>query len=573
MGKAESLQKKYGKLLEGVEVDTHRHLPLQIMLMGEFNAGKSSLTNALVGKDLLPVDIFQTTATINRIRYNPAQGFRVLGADDRVLLSSNSIERLQEFNADAGSFENIKWIEIGWPDLPEGLELIDTPGFNDPNPTRDTTFLSIVPHADLIVFVCDANQALKGSEVPYIKKYFLNALSRVYFVFNHSDTLANFDKIQAIYQSVENSLRQLITNAGEIYGEYGCSEVMNQIANIDIGSHIFFISALAELQEYQHSQIDPILKEKIESDFDKLRSNIFASVSQRDAIAEEWQLRTILNQLSLKYERASSTISALQDNRKQKDYVQKSIVDRIMRQRATYLKIQEALSNLPIQVGKFLQSESESGISRLKATIQSLGDDMGGAYLSQVFEQQLQGIIQRLVEGTKDICRNTLTQSLELSLGDIADIKTETEISIKSQYSRQLDLQKGGTVASIIAAAGWLLGPMGVVAGVVVSGVYYMNTLKEQRQAIDQAYEQIADNVCNMLSSVRGKILDSIDAMLKSFEAEIVKGAEKTQWELIELTEYASKNTDVLIGDLEKERELIRFGIRDCQLQLLPTRE
>src|SRR5690606_22157995 len=55
--------------------------PLRVTVIGEFNAGKSSLINALVGEALLPVGVLPTTATVNRLCWAPERSVRVEFAD------------------------------------------------------------------------------------------------------------------------------------------------------------------------------------------------------------------------------------------------------------------------------------------------------------------------------------------------------------------------------------------------------------------------------------------------------------------------------------------------------------
>jgi ribosome biogenesis GTPase A len=47
-------------------IETKRY---SVVVVGEFNHGKSSLINALLGAKVLPTDAIPTTATINRITY------------------------------------------------------------------------------------------------------------------------------------------------------------------------------------------------------------------------------------------------------------------------------------------------------------------------------------------------------------------------------------------------------------------------------------------------------------------------------------------------------------------------
>lgn len=564
----DSIYSKYSKYLNNKDLLTHKDEPLQIMLMGEFNAGKSSLTNALIGMNVLPVDIFQTTATINRIRYSPSPSFSVIDSNNSKVFTSDNLDKLRDYNADVGSFENIKWIEIGSPGMPEGLEFIDTPGFNDPNPLRDTTFLSILPYADIIIFVCDANQALKGSEIPYIKKYFLNALSRTFFVFNHSDTLANATKPKIIRQSVETALSGLINESSSLYAGYGCEDIAKQTQGIRLSDHVYFISALLAVSA-EEPNIDPELATILSEDFANLKNRIFSSVAQRDQIIQEWQIRTALNQLQTRFDKILSMITIFGNHHERKHVLQASMVDKLTRQIESYKKILKKLHILPEEIRRYLDDEIPKGLDRLRSAVQALGDDMGGTFLSQVYEQQMQGIVQRLIEGSKGISKDALTQSLDLSMSKMGSIHMEPTVGIKSQYSRQIDLQKIGITASMVGTVAWLLlGPIGAVAGVVVTGIYQMNALKQQRGEMDTAYDDLKAAAEKTLDSVKIKISEATYAMIKSFEVELLKSGDKIQWDLIELSEYASTSDERAKKLLLEEKEQLLLGINECRRQL-----
>src|SRR6266536_2131966 len=67
----------------------------RIVVFGEFNQGKSTLLNALLGSDALPMSVVPTTALLTEIRYGdaPAAVVRVAGED----VSLASLEALGEF--------------------------------------------------------------------------------------------------------------------------------------------------------------------------------------------------------------------------------------------------------------------------------------------------------------------------------------------------------------------------------------------------------------------------------------------------------------------------------------------
>ena len=85
-GSVESIDNALKKLAED---------SFDIAIIGEFNRGKSTLINALIGKDVLPMDVLPTTATLNRITYNIAPYVHVNFKDGRE--EDVDIENLKEY--------------------------------------------------------------------------------------------------------------------------------------------------------------------------------------------------------------------------------------------------------------------------------------------------------------------------------------------------------------------------------------------------------------------------------------------------------------------------------------------
>src|SRR6266702_7353582 len=67
-----------------------------LVIVGEFNAGKSAFINALLGQDVLPEGVTPTTATINLLRCGAHAGERQ--ADDFVTERTYPAEFLREIS-------------------------------------------------------------------------------------------------------------------------------------------------------------------------------------------------------------------------------------------------------------------------------------------------------------------------------------------------------------------------------------------------------------------------------------------------------------------------------------------
>lgn len=138
--------------------------PLRVAIVGEFNAGKSSLVNALVGHAMAPVGVKPTTATLNVFRHG-LPGAHVVYRTGRVRrLDSAQVAAFLSTLAedDAAAIEDV---EIFMPHATlQRFEWIDTPGLNAAREAHERTTRAFMGTADVVVFVLSAQQAAKASE-------------------------------------------------------------------------------------------------------------------------------------------------------------------------------------------------------------------------------------------------------------------------------------------------------------------------------------------------------------------------------------------------------------------------
>lgn len=114
--------------------------PFLLVLVGEFNSGKSSLANALLGADLLPEGPTPTTDRIQLLEYG-------------------------EGGEEAG--EGFARLRLPHPLLRE-LALVDTPGTNALLEAHEVLTRRFLPRADLVLFVTSADRPLTRSEGEFL---------------------------------------------------------------------------------------------------------------------------------------------------------------------------------------------------------------------------------------------------------------------------------------------------------------------------------------------------------------------------------------------------------------------
>jgi small GTP-binding protein len=162
-----------------------------LVVLGEFNHGKTTFVNALLGKELLPVGITPTTATLNHIVYSAEPwAFAVLENGQRVKVAPAELSDWLTVEGHNASLARV--VEVGYPAeiLRDRVTLVDTPGVNDINEQRAEITYGYIPRADAVVFLLDATQVLKASERTFLTQRILKrSREKLVFVLNKVDLL------------------------------------------------------------------------------------------------------------------------------------------------------------------------------------------------------------------------------------------------------------------------------------------------------------------------------------------------------------------------------------------------
>jgi len=138
-----------------------------LVVVGEFNHGKTSFVNALLGRRVLPVGVTPTTAVVHHIVYGEEP--QVNRVDNQNVEHRLSFDDLDAFSARRGpDTEDVKYLEVLFPAplLKERIVLVDTPGVNDLSLTRAEITYGYIPRSDAVLFVLDARAKKKQEQQP-----------------------------------------------------------------------------------------------------------------------------------------------------------------------------------------------------------------------------------------------------------------------------------------------------------------------------------------------------------------------------------------------------------------------
>lgn len=169
---------------------------ITLVVLGEFNHGKSTVINALLGDEILPMGITPTTAQITHLIHGDERSARMKlprGGDFKDLDIENLASAIKDSHE---GNEDPEFIELAYPNtfLDQGLVLVDTPGVNDISRQKVEITYGYLPRADVILYVLDATQVLKKSETVFIRDRLLKAnRDRILFVLGKVDALSEAD--------------------------------------------------------------------------------------------------------------------------------------------------------------------------------------------------------------------------------------------------------------------------------------------------------------------------------------------------------------------------------------------
>jgi small GTP-binding protein len=188
------------------DLASERTRPLRVAVVGEFNAGKSTFINALIGADVAPTGVLPTTATLHHLRWAPDPIARLFFAAGHE--PPERIVPLGELRTTLASLDGapIRRVEILLPlAFLMRVEILDTPGFNAPDPHHTRVALSAFEEADAAIWLLDATQAMKRSERTVLEEA-KRARLPVQMLVNKADRLSS-DDLDRVMKSVEDALR------------------------------------------------------------------------------------------------------------------------------------------------------------------------------------------------------------------------------------------------------------------------------------------------------------------------------------------------------------------------------
>jgi GTP-binding protein EngB required for normal cell division len=189
-----------------------------LVVVGQFKRGKTSLINALLGAEILPVAVVPLTSIVTIMTYGEALRIKVYFNDGKI--AEIKSESLVEYVTEKGNPKNIKDVRevvLTYPSpyLKDGVRLIDTPGVGSIYQHNTDVAYQYLPKSDAALFLLSVDQPMSKAELDFLKdvKEYSN---KIFFVLNKSDYLRENDLKESIEFS-KNGLKEAIGSEVKLF--------------------------------------------------------------------------------------------------------------------------------------------------------------------------------------------------------------------------------------------------------------------------------------------------------------------------------------------------------------------
>ena len=161
-----------------------------LVVVGEFNSGKSAFLNALIGERVMPEGVTPTTAVINLLQYGETSEERMM--PDGIIARTFPATFLDE------------------------ITLVDTPGTNAIVREHEALTQKFVPKADLILFITSADRPFTESERKFMAEI-REWGKKITVIINKIDLIRTPDEQKQVIDFVTENIERLLGFRPEVF--------------------------------------------------------------------------------------------------------------------------------------------------------------------------------------------------------------------------------------------------------------------------------------------------------------------------------------------------------------------
>jgi len=514
-----------------------------LVVVGEFNHGKSTFVNALLGEGVLPVGVTPTTAAIHHIRWADKPEATVVYASGKN--ESLPFEQVRDFQVGGSKSgeTDVDYVEVGYPAplLKERILLVDTPGVNDLSLQRADITYSYIPRADAVLFLLDAGQILKESERVFLEDKLLKASrDKIVFVITKWDLLSDAERTEALAYA-KSQLARLVRDpvVFPVSAEQALSGAVSGSGLPELVAHLTRFLA----EERGRILLDNALGEGL-SVVSLLEKGVHARRRALAMTTEEIDRRIAL--------------------------LEKDLIGQAGTLEQRRVHIREEVSGLKVGAKKDLERFVDDVVAKIPDVIDNAkADELKQylpAFLEETFRKWAEEESKEIAGKLEDLAERTIALVRE----DAHDATERVGETLGTDMKR-LDVQVDtfqydvGVTALVAVGLGTLLFNL-MVGGVLLAAapvVAYMLKGRVEGEYKKRAKELAPDVIRQVAQKVGPKLDEIIDDFAKKLDAWVVSASEELHREVLEVLRAAKDARDGALRDEDAARASIEAQTAD----------
>ena len=464
---------------------------LNVVLVGEFSSGKTSLINNFFGVEL-PVNVTPETATIWKIKGCKEQKYQIYfkNGDQK---EYESIEEIKKLNP-----KEIAFVQICVEDFDENINFVDTPGLSSLDSFHKEVLENYLENADVIIVTIDINQGFVASTKNFLQDHISHS-QKIYIVLTKSDTKTS----QEIAQQKEYLTNNFSGFEKVIALSKGNLEELNEVLNdIQAKKELILFQRIQE----QLAKICKLLYSIIDSMLEIDTSDIEALQNKRLKIENE--IKKIQRKMQNEKESLIQKLDTLSSNaskkflfflRERREYIAEALFDDNLKE-----SLNDRLQKVTLQASEeiviYIQSELQKEIDSLKHNLTS--------------DYQIEDVRIEIV--------NYIVEFREVIIGGL--------LSIFSKIPK---------IGTLIAIAGEPLKKLLEQGTKIFSKKYVANKLEEAFEIIAKDIEKtIKENLYQNVNLLFDEMTRELQLRQKSFEESLNKLEEEIKNRQKDIAEY-----------------------------------
>lgn len=192
--------------------------PIDVAVLGQFKAGKSSFINSLIGKPILPVGVIPVTTVITRLQYGHKERAVIRTFDGKEF--DIALKDLDQYTSEAknpSNEKNVEMVDIQLPELEDysGLRIVDTPGLGSVFKYHMETSEQWLPEVGAALLAISADRPLSDNDLQLIQEL-LQHTPKIILLLTKADLLTEEQQSEVI-RFFEDTLKKELNREFPVY--------------------------------------------------------------------------------------------------------------------------------------------------------------------------------------------------------------------------------------------------------------------------------------------------------------------------------------------------------------------